>query len=349
MKHKYIKLIIIFLVIVIILLISYFFYLLTPVNDNSETFKYKINLGTSVREIVDDLKEKSLIKSEYATLIYLKLNSKIVFKAGTYELSRNMATDEILNIFNKGLSIEKEGINITFVEGKRLTKYVSLISDKFNYSEEEIYEVLSNKTYLNELIDKYWFITAEILNKDLYYPLEGYLYPDTYNFSLDSSIEDIISVLLNNFNKKLEPYKTKIEASKYTFHEILSLASDVELEGKTVADRKLIAGIFLNRLNKNMSLGSDVTTYYAVNKELNEELWQKDLNEINPYNTRGGNMSGKINVGPICNPAMSSITAVLEPTNSDYYYFYADYKGDGTIYYTKNLTEHQKIVSKFEK
>lgn len=349
MNKKLITAIIIFLVSFGVLGICLYFYSLAPVSLSDEkVVKFEVKEGSSTKSIIKSLKEADLIKNDKTVLIYLKFNKNITLKAGTYELNKTMAADEILNELDEGNSIEAKGMTITFIEGKRLSNYVNIISEKFGYETEDIYEELSNKDFLNNLINKYWFITDEILNEDIYYPLEGYLYPDTYIFKQDSSVSTIVTKLLDTLESKLEPYKEKIKNNKYSFHEVLSLASDVELEGHKADDRKLIAGVFLNRLNKNMSLGSDVTTYYAVNKSMDEELWMKDLNTINPYNTRGGNMLGKINIGPICNPSLSSIVAVLEPTVSDYFYFYADYKGDGTVYYSKTLTEHNQTVAKFE-
>jgi len=326
--------------------IALFLFLLSPVNKDTKTSNFEVKQGSSTRLVISNLKAEKLIKNELAALIYFKLHPNYNIKAGTFELSASYSTKKILNLLDAGNTIEKAGITVTFVEGKRLTYYVDVISNKFGYSEEAIMAVLSDQTYLNELIAKYWFITDEILNEAIYYPLEGYLYPETYNFAKDSSIKTIINKLIYTLSVKLEPYKTAIESSDLTFHEILSLASDVEVEGGSETDRKLIAGIFLKRLDLGMNLGSDVTTYYAVKKDLNSgELWAKDLIFNSLYNTRLDSMAGKINVGPICNPSIMSIKAVLEPTTSDYLYFYADIDHDFKVYYSKTYTEHVNIIS----
>lgn len=328
--------------------IAIFLVLLSPVDRNTKKVYFKVENGSSTRAVIKDLKAEKLIRSELVTLIYTKINPDYTIKAGTFQLSSSYSTEKIFKLLDEGNTVEKEGIEVTFVEGKRLSYYVSLISEKFGYTEEEIYNVLNDESYLNSLIDKYWFITDDILNKDLYYSLEGYLYPDTYKFAVDSSIKTIINKLIETLSIKIEPYKTEIESSNLSFHEILSLASDVEIEGSKEADRKLIAGVFLNRLRIGMQLGSDVTTYYAVKKDLKEVLWAADIAFVSPYNTRLNSMAGRINVGPICNPSIMSIKAVLEPTNSEYLYFYADWLGDGTVYFSKTYTEHVTIVNRFE-
>ncbi|HOP65664.1 MAG TPA: endolytic transglycosylase MltG [Bacilli bacterium] len=329
--------------------VGVFFFLLTPVNNNEDLTKFTVEEGSSTRSVITTLKEEDLIRCEYAALIYVKFNSNYNIKAGTYELSSSYGTMKTLKLLNEGNTIEKKGVTVTFIEGKRLTYYADVISENFAYTSSEVLAVLSDKAYLNELINEYWFITDEILNENILYPLEGYLYPDTYNFDTDSSIKTIINKLIYTLGTKIEPYKEEIANSNYTFHEILSLASDVEIEGNNEVDRKLIAGIFLRRLDIGMALGSDVTTYYAVQKNMGEKLYQVDLNSTSLYNTRNSSvMAGKINVGPICNPSIMSIVAVLEPTSSDYLYFYADYLGDNTIYYSETYAEHIATVARFE-
>ena len=328
---------------------SIFVYMLSPVTDKDVDVTFVAVEGSSTRELLNKLEDEGLIKSSEVALIYMKLNSSLTIKAGTYNFSKNLSTTEIIKLLDAGHTVEKEGLKVTFIEGKRLVDYVKVISEKFPYTEEAILETINNKEYLNKLIDKYWFLTEEILNKDIYYPLEGYLYPDTYLFKIDSSIEEIIGKMLDTLNNRLSPYQEIISEGDLTVHQILSLASDVEKEGNTTEDRKLIAGVFLNRLENGMSLGSDVTTYYAFKVVMGErDLYQKELNTENPYNTRGPNMIGKINIGPICSPSLSSIKAVIEPTDNDYFYFYADYKGDGKVYYSKTLKEHGETVSRFE-
>lgn len=338
----------ILLVASIIFFISLYIYFLSPVSSKSQQILFEIKKGETTTSILKKLEDNNLIKNDTVALIYMKLHSNLTIKAGTYNLDLNMGTKKILEVLNLGNTIEKQGIKVTFVEGKTINDYATIIEDKLNIPKEEFLNTINNKIYLEELIDKYWFITDEILNEKIYIPLEGYLYPDTYYFDINTNSKDIVNKMLNNLAIKIDAYKDLIKNSNYTFHEILSLASDIEIEGNTLEDRKLIAGVFLNRLKINMSLGSDVTTYYAVGKSLKEELWLKDLNTENAYNTRGPNMAGKINIGPICNPEIESIKSILEPTISDYLYFYADYLHDGKVYYSRTLYEHNQTVSKFE-
>ena len=143
--------------------------------------------------------------------------------------------------------------------------------------------------------------------------------------------------MLNETNKKLETIKDEINASKYSIHEILTMASIVEKEAISYSDRQKVAQVIYKRLNINMNLGMDVTTYYGVGKSLKETLTNLDLNDENPYNTRITSFIG-LPVGPICNPSIDSIKAVLNPAETDYTYFYADVI-TGNVYFTDDYNE----------
>ena len=203
------------------------------------------------------------------------------------------------------------------------------------------------KWKIKTLIDKYWFLTDDIKNSNIYYPLEGYLYPETYVFNEDVTVEEIFKNMLDETDSKLSKYKEDINKSNYSINEIITLASVIEQEGMYDSDKKDIASVFYNRLNKNMPLGSDVTTYYAFKVELGErELTTNEINTYNPYNTRGPSMNGKIPVGAISNFSKSSLEAALYPNKTNYYYFVADKKGK--THFTKTYEEHQKVIKELK-
>ena len=315
---------------------------LSAVGDEKDKVTIVIENGTSSRGVVDKLYEADLVKNKYCGYIYLKLNKELMLQAGTYELNRGMSFQEIMEKINNGEALENS-IDVTFIEGKRLVNYVKVISNNFPYTEDEILAKLSDKVYLQELIDDYWFLTDEILNDNLYYALEGYLYPDTYRFNKESTIDTIVRKMLNETDKVLSEYKT-VTKNDYTIHEILTMASIVELEGSNSNDRAGVAGVFFNRLEGGWSLGSDVTTYYAARVEMSErDLWQYEIDEVNHYNTRPAAMAGKLPVGPICSPSKDSISATMKPTKHDYYFFVAD--KNGKTYFTKTNAEHNATIA----
>ncbi|MBR1413565.1 MAG: endolytic transglycosylase MltG [Bacilli bacterium] len=300
---------------------------LKPVSDSKKNVKFTVGAGKSKVQIIDDLKTANLIKSKLVTMTYVFLNRSIVLQAGNYELNESMSTQDILKKIAKGDTIEShQDVTLKLIEGKTIKKYAEVIAKEFNLDEDEILDTLSDKEYLQELINKYWFITDSILADGIKYPLEGYFFPDTYKIPLKYDIKQIVGVILDNMEKKLEPYKSLIENGKYNVHEYLTIASIVEMEGIASEDRKSVSQVIYKRLDTNMPLGMDVTTYYAVDKEMTDVLTANDLRSTSPYNTRNVNMTGKLPIGPITNSSLESIDATFNPSNTNYVYFYADVK-----------------------
>lgn len=318
-----------------------------PVDKNSkEVIRFTVERGDTYYSIGPSLEEKGLIKSVNMYKIYLKLNKPGELKMGEFDLSPSLSVSDIVSILQgRGVSTD---IVITFTEGKNMRNVAKVIATNTNNTEEDVYNLLKDKDYLSGLVDEYWFIDESILNNKLYYSLEGYLFPNTYNFiNKNVTVKDIFKKLLDETGRQLEPYRTDIENSKYKIHEILTLASIVELEANTDVYRAEVAGVFYNRLNNKISLGSDVTTYYAAKVDMAErDLYQSEINDINNYNTRPTSFIG-LPVGPICNPSISSIKAVLYPKKTNAFYFVSDNKGN--IYFSKTLTEQNQTIAKLQK
>ena len=313
--------------------------------NNNEQIVMEIENGATMSSVGTLLKEKEIISSEEAFKVYSKLNNKNVVIAGKYCFSPSMSFDEITKILEEGKIYKGDEITFTYIEGKNVRWLAKKIDELTNNTEQDIYNLLKDEEYLNKIINRYWFISEEIKNENIYYALEGYLFPDTYIIeNADVSVEDILSIMLNQMEKVLEEYKAEIENGNLTVHQLLTMASMVEQEGIHNEDRAGIAGVFYNRIRMGISLGSDVTTYYAWNVDMGErDLTYEELNTYNPYNTRGPNMEGKIPVGPICSVSRASIEAALRPENTENLYFVAD--KNGKIYFTKNDAEHNAMIN----
>jgi len=344
MKKKIGLIIILSIVILLIGSVGFYCYGMSPKDSDSSTTTFVLNPGTSKISAAEKLKEAGLIRSETALKIYLFFHSDLNLQAGTYELKSSMSPKEIMTKMAKG-DIKNDTVSVTLIEGRRITEYVRVLASKLNFTEEEIWNKIQDREYLQKLIDKYWFLDESILNQELYYPLEGYLFPDTYVFYENSTIEEVLEKILNNTNNQLEAVKNRSTKLEYTTHQILAMASIIELEAVTESDRETVSQVIYKRLNNGMGLGMDVTTYYAVKKEMGAGLTLTDLKTISPYNTSemNGSMAGKLPVGPICNPSKESILAVLNPTDTSYLYFYADIK-TGKVYFSNTFEEHQKVI-----
>lgn len=352
MVKKVILIILVILVLIILAIVSAFAWYsisINPVNkDDNTSYEIEIPMGSGSSSIAKRLKDEGLIKSELAFKIYVKLNKVSKFQAGTYNLSKDLSVEEITEVLKTGKLSSKDVVTITFVEGKNMRWVASKIAEETNNTEQDVYSLLENEEYINSLINKYWFITDEIKNKDIYYSLEGYLYPDTYEFeNKDIKVEKIIETLLNQMDKKLSIYKEDIEKSKHSVHEILSMASIIENEAVFDKDRKDVSSVIYNRLKINMPIQSDVTTYYALKIEMgSRDLYASDINRANPYNTRGPNMNGKLPVGPISMASLASIEAAIKPNETSYIFFVAD--KNGKVYFTRTNEEHEQKVNELK-
>ena len=312
--------------------------------NDKKAIEVVIPSGSSSVEITKILKEKDLIKNEFVFKMYLKVKKANSLKATVYQMNKTMDVEAIVKMLEKGNSYNPNQIKITFKEGKRITDYATLIASATNRSYEEVIEQFNNRDNLNNFINKYWFLTEDILNTNIYYPLEGYLAPETYYFeNKDVLVSTIIDTLLKQTEANLEKYRNKIQENISYY---MTMASIVELEGTNTTNRKMIVGIFQNRLASNMNMGSDVTTYYALQKPMTSDLTTEEFNVSNLYNTRGPNMIGKLPVGPICNFSMSSLEASVNPTSNDYLFFVADKKGE--VYYTKTNKEHEAVINEIK-
>lgn len=317
---------------------------LNPVDKESkENITFEVKVGEATNTIISNLKKEGLIKNDFTMKVYVKLNPGTP-QAGTYILTKSMSAKDIYKAILEG-KVTRDTTWVTFVEGKRLTYYADVISKNFSFTSDEVMATLDDKEYIKSLIEKYDFLTNDILNDKIYHPLEGYLFPDTYEFMSDITIKGIIERMLDETNSKLSGYADKIEGNKLSIHEIMTLSSIIELEGARSDDRKGVAGVFYNRLNRSITLGSDVTTYYAVNKDFSSDLTWSDLKSCNGYNTRGTCVKG-LPVGPIASPSMASIDAALNPETHDYLYFVAD--KNGKTYFSKTDSEHINTVSKLK-
>lgn len=354
MKKQNIIVIVCMIVCIIILtLIGIYIYQTSPVDKTSDIdIKVTIPEGSSSKEISKILKEKDLIKSSNFFLFYIKINNKKSLKASTYILKKSMSLSEIITVLEKGNSYNPDEIKITFNEGINMRKVAKIIDSNTNNSYDDVLKKLKDDTYIKTLIEKYWFLSDKILNQNIYYPLEGFLFPDTYIFkNKDVTIEEIFTAMLDNMDKVLTPYKDTLTKNNQDIFDIITMASLVELEGAPDDQRKEIvkdiASVFYNRIDSNMNLGSDVTTYYAVKVDMNErDLYASEINTYNPYNTRGPQMEGKLPIGPICIVSKISIDASINPNKTDYLYFVADkYKN---VFFTKTYSEHTEKVQEIK-
>ena len=298
---------------------------------NEEPVMVEVPEGTGASGLVYALDEARLVKN----MLCARINAKIGGhhpKANTYVLNRSMSLAQIMDVIDNGEFeyISKESFEVK--DGARLLQVADAMAEQLPFTSEEIMAKWSDKAYLKTLIDKYWFLTDDILDKDVMYPLEGYLYADTYIVTTDNaSIEEFTEMCLDRMDEELTPRKEAIENSGFSVHELLTLTSIVTKEARA-GDQAKVAGVFMNRLAEDMSLGSDVTVCYIYNED-RVELKQSQLDSENPYNTR--KFAG-LPPGPISTVVGSAMDAVLNYEKSDDLFFFADENGKVHYYKTSD-------------
>ncbi len=288
-----------------------------PADKNNHTAQiFVIEKGEGMRQISNDLKSKGLIKDPIVFFLLTKklgLDTKV--QAGTFRINPSMSAYDIAQNLTHGTL----DIWITIPEGKRATEIADILKQNI-------------PTY-----ETSWR-TGLIAN-------EGYLFPDTYLIPRDADINQIITIMKNNFDTKYENIENN---SNRTLNEIVTIASLVEREAKHPEDRPLVASVITNRLEIGMALNIDATVQYLLGYQESEKSWWKrnltfnDLKINSPYNTY---TNAGLPPSPIANPGIAAIEAAINPAKTDYLYYLSD--SDGVNHYAKTLEEHNRNVEKY--
>ena len=323
----------------------------SPVGGGPDPIVVTIPEGSSSEKIGQILEENGLIRSTTFFKIYLKLFKINKLNHGSYKLNKEMSLEEITEELQKTNYNNEAEISITFKEGINMRQIAQVISTNTNNTEDDVMKLFKDTDYLKSLVNDYWFITDAILDSKIYYPLEGYLFPDTYRFrNKDVTVKEIFKKLLDQMDAVLSKYKEDIEKNKHSVHEILTIASIVEEEVYDNDEyRSKVVSVFENRLKRGMSLGSDVTTRYSLKIDNQQQVLKKsEYAAVNAYNTRSSSMAGKLPAGPISTVGESSIKAVLYHEDTDYIYFIANIHTKEVFFYT-NANEFEAKKSELSR
>lgn len=316
-----------------------------PIQEQSEVAEFTLQPNSSVISTLKNLEEQELIISAQANQIRLQLEqASFTLMAGDYLLDKSWDAFEMLNHMSSASNTLQDVVSITFVEGKWAKDYAKQIEDVFGHNATETLALWNDETYLQTLIQQYDILTDAILNNQTIVKLEGYLAPQTYEFYRDASVEDITEKILDYSEQIYQENINSFNNSSLTIHEIITLSSMVQFEAKEIEDFRLVASVFLNRLELPMRLESSVTICYALYEY---DSWQDcEQNTLidSPYNTY---QNDGLPIGPIANAGKDAILAVIEPVTSDYYFFIADVYGDNTVYYAETFAEHQQNVNTY--
>lgn len=316
---------------------------LKPVDPTSnKTKRVEIPMGSSVTGIGNILEEEGIVRDAKVFKYYVKFKNEAGFMAGEYQMNPSMTFPEIITSLKTG-SVEQDVVmKITIPEGKQLEEIAEIVSQKTNQNSEEVLDTLTDKDFIQSMMDKYPdVLTEEILGEQVKYALEGYLFPATYPFyKEDPSIEEIVTLMLDKTKSVIEEYRGLINDQDVTVHTLLTMASLIEEEATEKADREKISSVFFNRIEEGMLLQTDPTVLYA-HGEHKDRVFYKDTEIDSPYNTY--KYKG-LPPGPIANAGVMSIEAALAPEETDLLYFLATSTGE--VIFTRTLDEHNREKAK---
>lgn len=346
------KKLLLFVLVIVLFIGGFFIWFETQNKVNKGTIE--VFEGASAKQIADLLEKEGVINNSDVFYMYIKMKQlyfekvkkepdgfKVLFQAGYFELDAG-DFDTLITELNEEGGIDAPGKIITIPEGQSLENIAYIFERNGLFSAEEFFAYAQNPEVYHSLKEKYPWLPE--LNEEKLYLLEGYLQANTYQFEENSTPEVVVDKLLNETHIWFEKYQKEITSLSMSFDEILTLASIVERESKFKEDRPKVAQVFLNRLEKEMKLESDITAAYA-NGEHKVFMYYKDIETDSPFNTY---VIEGLPIGPICSPSIESLIGVLHPEGKEFnaLYFYA--RPNGETFYATTWQEHDRNRAKWE-
>lgn len=318
-----------------------------PASDDPTPIVFVVEPGETAGDIALRLEQLGLINDAelFRQLArYHKADSKL--EAGRYELRPDMTMEEIIESLQHG---RLEEIAVTVPEGWRAEQIAEMLTEEAGVDDEEFLTLVQGGPF--DSAQGRHFDYEFLQDRPSGATLEGFLFPDTYYLPVQPTALDIIERMLSNFDQRFTVEMRQMAMEReMTIYEVVTLASIVEREAVVAEERPVIAGVFLNRLTASMTLDACPTVQYALGYQEDTGQWWKTplaLEEVarvnSPYNTY---LHQGLPPGPICNPGLASIRAVLEPVESDYLYFMA--KGDGSHAFARTFEEHLQNQQKYQ-
>lgn len=305
--------------------------LFAPANFRGSEYLFAVESGQGVQEIIRNLEENGFLRSELGGRISFRLTNSRIIQAGTYNISPRMNAWQVAAALKKG---QTAGARTTIPEGfTRAQIYERLEAAQI----ASVRDLISAESSVD--LSQYEFLPpAGAKVKDRF---EGFLFPDTYDFNRGMPASQILQRMLNNFEARTSPLFKEQPVENLTASQMVTLASLIEKEARTEEDRKLIAGVLVNRIQSGMRLDVDATVRFITNN-WTKPITAADLAINSPYNTR---LNAGLPPGPICNPGIAALNAAFHPVSHDYLYYLTD--SDGITHYAKTLEEHNINKAKY--
>jgi len=304
---------------------------LEPADPSAAPVEIEIPAGATTADVADILAEGGLIQDPNVFRFYVRyrdLDARII--SGRYELSAAMSVDEILAKLVAGDVVVRR---FTLPEGLTVAMMADLLDEAGVVDREDFLDAVAAAAADNP------YLPADL---DVAQPMEGYLFPATYEYHSGITAEEVVAMLLDRFQAVwTDELLARADETGRSVHEVVTMAAIVETEARVAAEQPAIAGVYLNRLAIGMPLQADPTVYYALGLPRTERLFYEHLEVDSPYNTY---KYPGLPPGPIASPGESAIRAVLYPETHEYYYFVAKNDGSGEHYFASTYEEHLENV-----
>ncbi|MCP4713959.1 MAG: endolytic transglycosylase MltG [Deltaproteobacteria bacterium] len=333
MKKVIITLLVLCIGVIVLSLARFYYYCTIPNPGAVLPVELEIPPGVSLKQAAGILKQHALLEDPFTFTLLARLKDAAhSIKSGEYRFERPTAPIDILEKLRRG---EVLTYSMTITEGSTVFDIARVVEAAGFGTAKEVLQRSSDPSFIRAL-------GMDTVS------LEGYLFPDTYRFSKGTGTETVLKTMHARFRQMYDDHvKDRLLTSDFTRQELLTLASLVEKETGRQSEKPIVAAVFLNRLKKRMRLECDPTVVYGLLREDPEfrgRLRKKHLQRRTPYNTY--RVSG-LPPGPICNPGLESIKAVLEPAEVQYLYFVS--MNNGTHKFSRTYREHNRAVYRYQK
>lgn len=314
--------------------------------ESKKIIEIELPIGSGLDTISAKLEKEGVIKDARLFKYYAKFNNESQFQAGSYGLTKAMTFDELIQSLKSGKVYREPVFTMTIPEGLTIVEIADIVEKRTKIPAEQFVAYMNDKQTIERLMGKYpRIVTDEVLNEDIKFKLEGYLFPATYPFyEEEPSIETIVDSMVQATAVTVTPHLDFLDDEEHperSVHWLLTFASMLEREATAQSDRATIASVFYNRLAIDMPLQTDPTVLYAHGQHKSKTLLS-DLEIDDPYNTY--KYKG-MPPGPIASAGKSSIDAVIDPESTDYKFFLADSKGNN--HFSIDFDEHLRKKAEF--
>lgn len=323
-----------------------------------EVTPFIVDEGAFGKSTLEKLEENGIIKDADIVYYYNRIFSGFSFTAGFFELPHQMedvygnkhdtTLDELMGFLSDPKNAHQDTVTLSFDEGDFIKSFAQTIADNTTVTYQELMDYWNNQDVIKSYMSEYPFLTNEMFNENVKYYMEGYLFPDTYEFFEFTNPDEVTRRFLDRTLEIYNKYKEDFDNSNHSIHEVFTLASIIQWESGSLEDSKLIAGVFENRLNAPEVLASTVTACYAFDLSKDECYEVGDTLDYtwreSPYNTY--TVQG-LPPGPVCNPNEIAINAALHPDTSDGYFYFCANMCEGGTKFAKTYAEHEYNINHY--